>query len=88
MLVIRRRVGDSLLIGDNIEIEILALTQNHVKLGIRAPQDVPILRKEIRLTHEQNQEASRLTSLDSISDLVKVLRQSGNIASRNSPPAR
>jgi carbon storage regulator CsrA len=49
MLVIRRRAGESLLIGDDIEIEILGLTQGHVKLGIRAPKTVTILRKEVRL---------------------------------------
>ncbi len=74
MLVIRRRVGETLLISDNIEIEILALTQSQVKLGIRAPQDVLILRKEMRLTHDQNQEASRMGSLESIAGLVKILR--------------
>jgi carbon storage regulator len=87
MLVIRRRAGDSLLIGDNVEIEILALTQSYVKLGIRAPLDVPILRKEIRLTHEQNRQASGLPSLDSISDLVKLLRQAREVGSKDSPPA-
>ena len=76
MLVIRRRAGESLLIGDDIEIEILSLTQGQVKLGIRAPQQIPILRKEIRLTYEQNREASSLASLDSVADLVKALRQS------------
>jgi carbon storage regulator len=80
MLVIRRRTGESLLIGEDVEIEILALTPSYVKLGIRAPQHVPILRKEIRLTHDQNQEASRLSSLESISDLVKMLRQTGTLS--------
>jgi carbon storage regulator len=75
MLVIRRRVGETLLISDNIEIEILALTQSQVKLGIRAPQNVLILRKEMRLTHDQNREASRLDSLESIAVLVKTLRR-------------
>jgi carbon storage regulator len=75
MLVIRRRAGESLLIGDDVEIEILNLTQSHVKLGIRAPKSVPILRKEIRQTHEQNLEASSLVSLDAVSDLVKILRK-------------
>ena len=88
MLVIRRRAGESLLIGDNIEIEILALTQHQVKLGIRAPRDVPILRKEIQLTNDQNREAAGLVALDSISDLVKILRQTGTISSRNPAGAR
>lgn len=86
MLVIRRRAGESLLISDNIEIEILALTQNYVKLGIRAPQDVPILRKEVQLTHEQNRQASQLESLDSISNLVTRLRQTGIKLAEDSPP--
>ena len=85
MLVIRRRAGESLLIGDEVEIEILSLTPSYVKLGIRAPQHVPILRKEIRLTHEQNQEASQFASLDSISDLVKMLRQSRTPATDPEP---
>jgi carbon storage regulator len=81
-------LGEALLISDDIEIEILALTQSHVKLGIRAPQNVLILRKEVRLTHTENQAASGLASLDSISSLVRILRQSSNISSKDSPPVR
>jgi carbon storage regulator len=88
MLVIRRRAGESLLIGENIEIEILSLTPSQVKLGIRAPQDVPILRKEIQLTNDQNRQAACLVSLESITDLVKILRQAGTISSRNPAGAR
>ena len=88
MLVIRRRAGESLLISEEVEIEILALTQNYVKLGIRAPQSVPILRKEIRLTHEQNMEASSLTSLDAIAGLVEILRKKDSEGSHNSQPPR
>ncbi len=84
MLVIRRRAGETLLIGDDVEIEILALTQSYVKLGIRAPQSVPILRKEIRLTNDQNREATNLASLDSISSLVENLRKNIPPDSRNS----
>ena len=77
MLVIRRRAGESLLIGDDVEIEILALTQSHVKLGIRAPHHVPIVRKEIRLTCDQNREAFSVASLDAIWELARLLRQNG-----------
>ena len=62
MLVIRRRAGESLVIAGNIEIEVLALTHNQVKLGIRAPKSVPVLRKEIVLTSEQNVAAAQLPS--------------------------
>lgn len=62
MLVIRRRTGEALLIGDDIEIEILEMTHTQVKLGIRAPKQITVLRKEIQLTGEQNRVAAREVS--------------------------
>ena len=47
MLVLRRRAGEALLIGDNIEIEFLEISAQAVKVGIRAPKDVSVLRKEL-----------------------------------------
>lgn len=74
MLVIRRRAGEVVLLGDNIEIEILELTHTQVKLGIRAPKQVTVLRKEIQLTGEQNRVAARDVSpaaLDLLLDSFK-----------------
>ncbi len=88
MLVIRRRLGESLLVGDDVEIEILALTQGHVKLGIRAPKSVSILRKEVRVTGEQNREASQTSTLGSITALAKILRKSGQDSSKISSEPR
>jgi carbon storage regulator len=58
MLVIRRRAGETLLIGDDVELEILEIGASQVKLGIRAPREITVLRKEIRLTMAQNQAAA------------------------------
>lgn len=88
MLVIRRREGESLLIGEEIEIEVLGLTQGSVKLGIRAPKTVPILRKEVRLTGEENVAASSLGSLESLSNLLGILRAEIEISSNSSPKPR
>jgi carbon storage regulator len=88
MLVIRRRVGESLLIGDDIEVEILGLTQGQVKLGIRAPKTVPILRKEVRLAEDQNREAAELGSLNSLANLLRILRDNERIGSKSSPHTR
>lgn len=60
MLVIRRRAGESLVIGDNVEVEILEIESSQVKIGIRAPREIAVLRKEIQLTAEQNRSASEL----------------------------
>ena len=59
MLVIRRRAGERLLIGDAIEIEILEARPNNVKLGIRAPESVSIVRKEAQLTRSVNLTAAQ-----------------------------
>jgi carbon storage regulator len=58
MLVIRRKTGESLLIGDAIEIEVIELSPSRVKLGIRAPREVLILRKELLAVGKENQRAA------------------------------
>lgn len=74
MLVIRRRPGEILLIGADVEIEILDSTSSYVKLGVRAPKEVLVLRKEIRLTQQQNQTASLEVSPDALTRLLGTLR--------------
>ena len=74
MLVIRRRSGESLMIGDSIEIEILDCTHSQVKLGIRAPKEIIVLRKEIHLTGQQNQLATRDVSENEMTRLLKTLK--------------
>ncbi|HLG98294.1 MAG TPA: carbon storage regulator [Bryobacteraceae bacterium] len=59
MLVLRRRAGQSVLIGDDIEIELLELTAHGAKLGIRAPRETVVLRKELKITREQNARAAQ-----------------------------
>ena len=49
MLILGRKVGDTILIGDSIRIVVLACDQKSVRLGIEAPADVTILRGEIVL---------------------------------------
>ncbi len=58
MLVIRRRAGESLLVGDSVEVEVLEVTQGQVKLGIRAPREIVVLRKEVKIAAEENRAAS------------------------------
>ncbi len=75
MLVIRRRAGESLFIGDGVEIRILEVGQSQVKLGINAPKEVTVLRSEVRLTQEANLDAARQASPESVKDLLKKFRQ-------------
>ena len=76
MLVIRRRSGETLLIGEDIEIEILETGSSHVKLGIKAPKDVLVLRKEIQITGQQNLAASKEKSGDAVnSAMLRTLKK-------------
>ena len=59
MLVLRRRAGECVLIGDEIEIEVLAVTHQGAKIGIRAPKSTIVLRKELKITQEQNAQAAQ-----------------------------
>lgn len=47
MLILTRRAGETLMIGENITVTVCAINGNQVKLGIAAPKDVPILREEL-----------------------------------------
>ncbi len=69
----RRRAGESLLLGGEIEIEILEIGPTRVKLGIVAPADLTITRKEVALTRSENVTAARSTAPEVISLLSRGL---------------
>ena len=58
MLITRRKQGEALLIGDAIEVVVLDVSQGRVKLGVSAPPEITVERKEWRLVQEQNRNAS------------------------------
>lgn len=56
MLILTRKVGESLLIGDDIAITVLSVRGNQVKIGINAPKDVSVHREEIYQRIKQNED--------------------------------
>ncbi|NFI95841.1 carbon storage regulator CsrA [Clostridium botulinum] len=61
MLIITRKKDESLMIGDDIEITVLKLEDGSVKLGINAPKETTILRKELcNAVKEENREAMNI----------------------------
>ncbi|HEV8042701.1 MAG TPA: carbon storage regulator [Bryobacteraceae bacterium] len=74
MLVLRRRAGESVFIGDDIEIEILAISSQGAKIGIRAPRETVILRKELKLTQQQNEAAAQILAKKDFERALEKLR--------------
>lgn len=71
MLALTRKKGDSLILNNNIEITILEIKGDQVKVGIQAPKEVSIYRKEIYLQIQQENEASmKAESIDAIKNLL------------------
>lgn len=58
MLALTRRKGESLVINNNVEITVLEIRGDQVKIGISAPKEVPIYRKEVYLQIENENEAA------------------------------
>lgn len=56
MLVLARRIGEKLMIGDDITITITQIKDNQVKIGIEAPKDVPVHREEIFLMLKEQEQ--------------------------------
>jgi len=60
MLILTRRVGETLMIGDKVAITVLEVKDNRVRVGINAPKEVPVHREEIylRIKNEEENAAS------------------------------
>ncbi len=72
MLALSRKTGESIVIGNDVEITVLEIRGDQVKVGINAPKSVPIYRKEIYIQiQEANKEAVKETL--NPADLAKLL---------------
>lgn len=74
MLVLTRKTDESIMIGDSIEVKVLSVDGNSIKLGIQAPRSVPVHRKEVyEEIVRENQAATRAKAVD-LADLKNLLK--------------
>ncbi len=62
MLVVTRKPDESITIADNIEITVLEITKDKVKIGINAPKEVKIFRSELKLLRQTNEQAANASN--------------------------
>jgi carbon storage regulator len=74
VLVISRKVSESIIIGDNVEIILSEISGDRAKICINAPKEIPIVRKELLETRRLNKEASVIPQKQTIADLKKLLK--------------
>ena len=73
MLALTRKVGESIVIGDNVEITVISVTGDQIKLGINAPRNISIHRKEIFLQIQEENKAAASSSnvgVNALKDLM------------------
>jgi carbon storage regulator len=58
MLVLSRKLGEKIVIGDNIIVTVVKIDRNQIRIGIEAPQEVPVYREEISPTRVEKDEKS------------------------------
>ena len=70
MLALSRKKNEAIVINNNIEVTVLEIRGDQVKIGISAPKDVPVYRKEVYLQiQEETKEAMKVDNLAALKDL-------------------
>jgi carbon storage regulator len=75
MLVLTRKLGESIRIGDNVIVKIVDLDGRHVKLGIEAPRSIAVNREEIYERIQKENRAASATKDQGVQNIAAALRQ-------------
>ncbi len=76
MLVISRKVGESVIISDNIKVTVLSVSSDKITIGIDAPKEIQIVRQELFDTIEANQASAEKIASSNYKGLADLLKKS------------
>jgi carbon storage regulator len=78
MLVLTRKSNQSIMIGDDIEVSVLSIMGEKVRIGIQAPRDIPVFRKEVYLEIQQERNGATVAAAaDPRGEVNEALRKLG-----------
>jgi carbon storage regulator len=73
MLVLTRKRNESIVIGDDIEVSVLSVAGEKVRIGIDAPRDIPVFRKEVYLEIQQQRLEAGTPAREEVDEALKRL---------------
>ena len=74
MLVLTRKSNQSIMIGDDIEVSVLAIMGEKVRIGIQAPRSVPVFRKEVYVEIQQDESAKDQAGKAEVDEALERLK--------------
>ncbi|MEQ2128568.1 carbon storage regulator CsrA [Caldanaerobacter subterraneus KAk] len=74
MLILTRKIGQSIIIGENVEVKIVSIEEGKVKLGITAPKEVTVLRKELIEVMDENIKAASV-SKEAVKEIENFIKK-------------
>lgn len=74
MLILSRKIGESVIINDTIEVKVIEINGDKIKLGIDAPAEVKVLRNELCQTAEVNRDSANSKNNKKLIDFIKDLK--------------
>jgi len=86
MLILARRIGESIMIGDQVEISVVDIKGDQVKLGINAPSQVKVYRREVYAAIQAENRAAASAAPESLPHLEGLLGQKAPAAKPGAPP--
>ena len=82
MLVLTRKSNQSIMIGDDIEVSVLSIMGEKVRIGIQAPRDVPVFRREVYLEIQQERQGVAAGGAPDGDSRQEVERELGRLGSK------
>jgi carbon storage regulator len=78
VLVLTRKSNQSIMIGDDIEVSVLSIMGEKVRIGIQAPRDIPVFRKEVYLEIQQERAEELATARSEVDHALRRLGEPGD----------